>query len=192
MGRPHLAQLSVTKLHQFACAFLLVCRNIAGPTALAVKLGFAWLLLSACALARLPLHCCGSSQFLHSSARAVGLGLGLSRLYTLAVCVLLLPVAAADALGNVTLGVNHACVILPPLGGVRCWGAGSDGQLGYGDTTPRSLPPQQSIYSSAGMLQISAHEVHTCAVMDETFGVKCWGGAWPFTRLAPLSPSKIL
>jgi alpha-tubulin suppressor-like RCC1 family protein len=40
----------------------------------------------------------------------------------------------------VTAGSNHTCAI-PQSGGVRCWGANSEGQLGAGDVLPRGDGP---------------------------------------------------
>eukprot|EP00971_Amphidinium_carterae_P251827 4999904-Amphidinium_carterae.1 len=35
------------------------------------------------------------------------------------------------------LGAEHTCVVMGPLGEVKCFGKNDFGQLGYGDTTPR-------------------------------------------------------
>jgi len=80
--------------------------------------------------------------------------------------------AVAIAVGNV-----HTCALLD-TGGVRCWGAGQSGSLGYGNTnnvgdneTPAmagDVPlgePATAIYAGGG---------HTCAVLQTT-GAVCWG-----------------
>jgi hypothetical protein len=81
----------------------------------------------------------------------------------------------------ISAGGEHTCAILDG-GSVRCWGLGTSGQLGYGNTsdvgdTPTSLP------GSAGAVDlgpgrtavaISAGDAHTCAILDNG-GVLCWG-----------------
>ena len=47
---------------------------------------------------------------------------------------------AACLRGKLSLGHRHTCTVLDS-GGVKCWGEGSDGRLGYNDTIPRSSPP---------------------------------------------------
>jgi alpha-tubulin suppressor-like RCC1 family protein len=77
----------------------------------------------------------------------------------------------------VAAGSNHACV-LTSTGEVRCWGRGSSGRLGYGNTdnigdneTPASagnvLLEGRAIYLSLG-------GVHSCAVLSDG-AVRCWG-----------------
>ena len=92
---------------------------------------------------------------------------------------------AAPALGlgravaAVAAGAFHACALLDD-GTVRCWGFGSDGRLGYGNT--RSVGDDESP-ESAGPVDlgrgrtataISAGGAHTCALLDDG-GVRCWG-----------------
>lgn len=77
----------------------------------------------------------------------------------------------------VSAGTRHSCAILDDRS-VRCWGAGADGRLGYGNVQSigDDEPP-----ASAGAVplgqpakSISAGADHTCAVLaDDT--VRCWG-----------------
>ena len=83
------------------------------------------------------------------------------------------------AAAGLDVGQHHSCAILAG-GGVRCWGYGADGQLGYTNTiaigddeTPGSAGPVdlgQGRFATA----ISAGYVHTCALLDDR-SVRCWG-----------------
>ncbi|MEO8363584.1 MAG: hypothetical protein ABI570_04280, partial [Ilumatobacteraceae bacterium] len=95
--------------------------------------------------------------------------------------------AAAIALGSgrtaraIATGASHACVLLDNYG-VKCWGYGVDGALGYGDTTTRgttsasmgdSLAPVD-LGTGRTARSITAGAQHTCALLDDDT-VKCWG-----------------
>ncbi|MEZ4428356.1 MAG: hypothetical protein R3A51_11785 [Nannocystaceae bacterium] len=80
-------------------------------------------------------------------------------------------------LQQIVAGELHACVLLG-TGDVRCWGAGSDGQLGQvslqnlgDDETPVEVPP---IALGAPAVMITAGEFHNCALLDDG-SVRCWG-----------------
>jgi alpha-tubulin suppressor-like RCC1 family protein len=81
---------------------------------------------------------------------------------------------------SVKAGAQHTCVILAD-DGVRCWGANSSGQLGYGDTTVRLIPSASSVSfgtSNAGQ-QLTAKRLgvgskHSCAILSDS-SLKCWG-----------------
>ena len=88
----------------------------------------------------------------------------------------------------VTAGLSHSCAIFAssltsPSGGVKCWGAGSYGQLGDGGTDGFALPQEVTGLgtSSSGVIQVSAGLAHTCAIVQEVAGtslsnsVRCWG-----------------
>ncbi|MCX6130155.1 MAG: hypothetical protein NTX25_13950, partial [Proteobacteria bacterium] len=91
------------------------------------------------------------------------------------------PDSAAVQLGSgrkalaVSTGFNHTCAVLDN-GTVKCWGGNSSGQLGYGDTTNRFSPPEQSLDLGAGRtaLAISTSQDSSCALLDNG-SVKCWG-----------------
>lgn len=60
-------------------------------------------------------------------------------------------------------------------GALRCWGANSDGQVGDGTFTDRSIVPSSNILT--GVQSVSTSGGHTCALMT-TGGVRCWGDAF--------------
>jgi alpha-tubulin suppressor-like RCC1 family protein len=75
------------------------------------------------------------------------------------------------------VGVGHLCALLAG-GGVRCWGAGESGQLGYGNTEDIG---DDEAPASAGdvdvgepVLSLAAGAKHTCALL-EGGRVRCWG-----------------
>jgi alpha-tubulin suppressor-like RCC1 family protein len=79
----------------------------------------------------------------------------------------------------ITAGYRHTCAILDN-GKVRCWGAASSGQLGYGNTrkigddeTPASVRPVK-LGAGRKAIAISAFGAHSCAVLDNR-KVRCWG-----------------
>jgi uncharacterized repeat protein (TIGR01451 family) len=76
-------------------------------------------------------------------------------------------------------GGPHTCAILDDSS-VRCWGAGSNGRLGYGNTnaigdneTPGSAGPVD-LGAGRTARAISAGSSHTCALLDDNT-VRCWG-----------------
>ncbi len=79
----------------------------------------------------------------------------------------------------ITAGNSHTCALLDD-GSVRCWGLGTSGRLGYGNTlsigddeTPGSVAP---VYLGAGRTAtaVKAGNSHTCALLDDG-SVRCWG-----------------
>lgn len=86
-------------------------------------------------------------------------------------------VAVGADVVSVSLGVSHTCAILVG-GGLRCWGIGGAGRLGYGnvenlgdDETPASV----AIVDVGGKVtQVATGNNHTCALLD-TGAVRCWG-----------------
>ncbi len=89
------------------------------------------------------------------------------------------PAATSIAIGGkareIATGLSHTCVILEDSS-VKCWGAGSAGQLGYGDYTSRLAPPAAPIDLGAGRTAktLSLGAYHSCAILDDDT-VKCWG-----------------
>ncbi len=78
---------------------------------------------------------------------------------------------------QISTGQNHTCALLSN-GNVRCWGEGSYGQLGYGNTnsigddeTPASAG---DVNVGGTVTQISTGAYHTCALLN-TGNVRCWG-----------------
>jgi alpha-tubulin suppressor-like RCC1 family protein len=79
----------------------------------------------------------------------------------------------------VSAGTAQTCAILD-TGGVRCWGWGSLGRLGYGNTSdigdnelPGAAGPV-NLGTGRKAIAISAGGDHTCAILD-TGAVRCWG-----------------
>ncbi|MCB9709017.1 MAG: hypothetical protein H6714_09545 [Myxococcales bacterium] len=78
---------------------------------------------------------------------------------------------------QITAGLSHTCALLEG-GDVRCWGKGSGGRLGYGDSNnigdnehPSAVSPV-SLGGSA--VFIAAGEEHTCAILNDGL-IRCWG-----------------
>ena len=75
---------------------------------------------------------------------------------------------------TLSAGGMHTCVILDN-GSVSCWGRGSNGQLGNGETSNKYTP---TLTSSLGIgrtaVAISSGAAHTCAILDNG-DVACWG-----------------
>ncbi|HEY3357241.1 MAG TPA: kelch repeat-containing protein, partial [Polyangia bacterium] len=66
---------------------------------------------------------------------------------------------------------QHTCVILQD-GTVKCWGVGSSGQLGEGNSLDRGAPVVVAGVTNARSLAVGGY--HACAVLtDDT--MKCWG-----------------
>lgn len=86
-------------------------------------------------------------------------------------------IAVGDAVQQLAAGLSHSCVVLG-TGTVRCWGAGSSGQLGYGntDTVGDDETPESAgdVDVGGAVTQIVAGELHSCALLD-TGAVRCWG-----------------
>ena len=79
----------------------------------------------------------------------------------------------------ITAGGNHTCALLS-TGGVRCWGDGVFGELGYGNTTSvgdgsgPSIKQAGDVPLGARAVAVSAGDAHTCALLS-TGAVRCWG-----------------
>lgn len=90
------------------------------------------------------------------------------------------PGAPRDARA-ITGGLGHTCVLFDG-GDVGCWGYGSDGQLGAGNTDNRGFAPGQmgaalprvDLGPGRTARAVTAGAFHTCALLD-TAQVVCWG-----------------
>jgi alpha-tubulin suppressor-like RCC1 family protein len=73
---------------------------------------------------------------------------------------------------DLSLGTSHTCALTTP-GGLKCWGRNDTGGLGDGSATNRLTPVDVSGLA-AGVADVTAGGIHTCAVMNSG-GAKCWG-----------------
>ena len=82
----------------------------------------------------------------------------------------------AKKVKSIAIGLNHACAVLD--GGVlKCWGNGTDGQLGLGSTWATSAAPSEVAAVDLGghsAQQVAAGTYHTCAILDDGT-LRCWG-----------------
>ena len=82
---------------------------------------------------------------------------------------------------QIATGSSHSCAVLDN-NTVKCWGLGTNGQLGYGTTTSLGRSSGQmgdalatiDLGTGRTAVAISAGLAHTCAVLDNAT-VKCWG-----------------
>jgi alpha-tubulin suppressor-like RCC1 family protein len=89
------------------------------------------------------------------------------------------PVLAGDvSMGGhvlqVAAGDFHTCALLS-TGGIKCWGNGAWGRLGYGTTATLSAPPTATVdLDGSTAFQIATGSNHTCALLS-TGAARCWG-----------------
>ncbi len=87
-----------------------------------------------------------------------------------------LPLPAGRTVREVALGWTHTCLLFDD-GTVRCIGANDAGQLGQGDTTPRTslvAIPAVALGAGRSAKHITANGTFTCATLDDD-RLKCWG-----------------
>jgi len=83
-----------------------------------------------------------------------------------------------DHVSAISGGWLYFCALVSE-GGVKCWGANQQGQLGDGTTTSSNAPVNVSGLTG-GVIAISSSELHSCALTDAG-GIKCWGGKYGLT-----------
>jgi len=77
---------------------------------------------------------------------------------------------------QILAGFSHTCALMASNGGVRCWGSQANGRLGNGQTVGDVLtPPSTDVLT--GATQVVAAYAHTCVLMANNGGVRCWGDA---------------
>ncbi|MCX4246340.1 RCC1 domain-containing protein [Paraliomyxa miuraensis] len=87
------------------------------------------------------------------------------------------PVNVGGTVVQIAAGNAHTCALL--IGGtVRCWGWGTHGQLGYGNTQDvgdDEVPADAGdVDVGAPVVQIAADGNYTCALIDSG-ALRCWG-----------------
>jgi alpha-tubulin suppressor-like RCC1 family protein len=85
-------------------------------------------------------------------------------------CISVPPHASVETSNG--LGGIHTCAVTG-MGGVKCWGANYDGQLGDGTTFNR-LSPRDVAGLSGPVKAVALGSSHTCALL-ETGAIQCWG-----------------
>lgn len=83
----------------------------------------------------------------------------------------------STGISEISSGKAHQCVRMKS-GEVRCWGVGSAGQLGNGETSFSSTPVPATGVSNA--VQVSAMNDFTCA-LTQAGAVMCWGTGYGAT-----------
>ena len=76
----------------------------------------------------------------------------------------------ATNVAAISAGGQHSCVVVN--GGVQCWGANANGQLGNNSTVASSVAVR-AITAGSNATAVSAGSLHTCAVVAG--GLQCWG-----------------
>ena len=74
---------------------------------------------------------------------------------------------------SIAAGGQHTCALLEG-GRVKCWGDGSNGQLGYDSTDGKKSDAAGAVYLGSPAIFIAASWFHTCAILEGA-KVKCWG-----------------
>ena len=79
---------------------------------------------------------------------------------------------------QISAGENHSCT-LNTSGNIKCWGRGSDGQLGDGLGSGSNIPVtvisgEGSSQPLGSVVQISSGNFYTCALKSDST-VSCWG-----------------
>jgi hypothetical protein len=83
-------------------------------------------------------------------------------------------------------GGNHACARLSD-GTVRCWGQGTEGQLGNGSTSDSAIPVP--VVGLTGATSIEAEDRLTCATLSQDGAVTCWGSSQFVSGMTAVRPT---
>jgi alpha-tubulin suppressor-like RCC1 family protein len=76
--------------------------------------------------------------------------------------------------GVAAISADGGACALTAEGGVKCWGANQDGQLGTGSTSTDSSTPLDVAGLASGITAVAVGFDHACALTSGG-GVKCWG-----------------
>jgi alpha-tubulin suppressor-like RCC1 family protein len=83
-------------------------------------------------------------------------------------------ILTGDRVSEIDLGDQHTCALLVD-GQAKCWGLGSQGVLGLGNSSSLAVPQTTAInFGGASAYLISGGANHTCAVKSNG-GIRCWG-----------------
>jgi alpha-tubulin suppressor-like RCC1 family protein len=82
-------------------------------------------------------------------------------------------VGLTSGVASVSAGFSHVCA-LTTSGGAKCWGQGSRGELGNGNTNGASQPVDVQGLTSGVAQVVAAASSYSCA-LTTTGTVKCWG-----------------
>ena len=78
---------------------------------------------------------------------------------------------------SIRSGTYHSCAI-DTNGDVRCWGQGTEGQLGDGSSSNSLIPVNVSLPNGVKAIDVALGNEHTCALLTNG-SVSCWGtGTW--------------
>ncbi|AWV88442.1 RCC1 domain-containing protein [Bradymonas sediminis] len=93
--------------------------------------------------------------------------------------------AVTSGATQVVTGDEHTCALVN--GGVKCWGASGDGQIGNDEITlgAKIGVPIEVTGLTSGVSMIAAGAYHNCALLDDG-SVQCWGRG-DYGQLANLS-----
>lgn len=114
----------------------------------------------------------GSGRLGYGNTNSIGNGIGVS--ITTAG-----DVPVGSAVTQIYAGSNHTCALLT-TGSVRCWGSGTLGRLGYGNTTNigdgvgPSIIAAGNVPTGSAVFKIAAAQLHNCAVLSSG-SMRCWG-----------------
>lgn len=81
---------------------------------------------------------------------------------------------------SVSLGDTHTCAIRLSDNRIFCWGSGTSGRLGTGNTTTRNSPTALNAtggWSTTAWKSVSTGEAHSCAIRLSDDRLFCWGSA---------------
>jgi alpha-tubulin suppressor-like RCC1 family protein len=76
----------------------------------------------------------------------------------------------ADPSAALAVGGNHACAVTG--GATRCWGRGTNGQLGIGVTPVDTIPV--TVAAAPALVSLVAGTIHSCGLDSEGIAY-CWG-----------------